>query len=290
MSIISEAYEEQTHLNPDYPVRCDYAVKSFSFPPHYHRGIEILFVTDGHMPVEVNGQTYTLGKGDLMFIGSHHIHSYSQNKDKSATSYYMLILDWQYLKDLSGNSTHYDFLSPVLLKTSLIHTLADAKLMAQVDSVLRTVNQEHNHGGSGSELMVLSGLYRLLSLGARYLEHHQEDSPDRKQLQKSYDIMQRINGLIFNNYTRVITLEEAALSAGYSPYHFTRVFKSITGTTFKAYLTDFRLRMVKDALRSTDLPITDLALSHGFNSLKTFNRNFLSATGMTPTDYRKSNF
>lgn len=77
--------------------------------------------------------------------------------------------------------------------------------------------------------------------------------------------------------------------SGYSHYHFfSRLFKKYIGTTFKEYLINFRVNMVKEDLYDESMSITDAAFKNGFASIKTFNRCFKDLTGKTPREYKKA--
>ncbi len=79
----------------------------------------------------------------------------------------------------------------------------------------------------------------------------------------------------------------AALSdrAGMSPYHFHRVFKSITGVTPKAYAEGHRIRKVRQALASGGT-VTEAIYDAGFNSGGRFYAKSAQVLGMTPTRFR----
>jgi AraC family transcriptional regulator of adaptative response/methylated-DNA-[protein]-cysteine methyltransferase len=82
------------------------------------------------------------------------------------------------------------------------------------------------------------------------------------------------------------TLAELAARAGLSPYHFHRVFKSITGVTPKAYADAHRTRRVRDELKDRSKRVTDAIYDAGFNSGGRFYASSSDLLGMTPTNYR----
>lgn len=73
--------------------------------------------------------------------------------------------------------------------------------------------------------------------------------------------------------------------AGMSPYHFHRVFKSITGVTPKAYAEGHRTRKVREALTSGGT-VTEAIYDAGFNSGGRFYAKSAQVLGMTPTRFR----
>jgi AraC family transcriptional regulator len=96
---------------------------------------------------------------------------------------------------------------------------------------------------------------------------------------------QRIN--LVTNHIRSCLLEDLSLKAladvaGFSPFHFHRIFKSITGETVNALTTRLRLERAVMLLKTTpDLSITEAALECGFNSVSTFSRAFKKQYGRT---------
>ena len=80
-------------------------------------------------------------------------------------------------------------------------------------------------------------------------------------------------------------LEELAISAGMSPYHFHRVFKAITGVTPKAYAVAHRQQRMRDALKG-DKSVTEAIYEAGFNSSGRFYAGAEQALGMTPREFR----
>jgi len=81
------------------------------------------------------------------------------------------------------------------------------------------------------------------------------------------------------------TLDALARSVGLSPYHFHRVFKTVTGLTPKSYATAQRQRRVRDNLKRSS-SVTEAIHEAGFNSSGRFYANADEVLGMTPTVFR----
>ncbi|KIG12995.1 Transcriptional regulator, AraC family protein [Enhygromyxa salina] len=84
-----------------------------------------------------------------------------------------------------------------------------------------------------------------------------------------------------------VTLDELAEVAGLSKYHFLRQFSQVVGMTPGAYLRTLRLCHAARKLRTTELPILEVALSVGFADHPSFSRAFARHMGMTPSEYQK---
>ena len=74
--------------------------------------------------------------------------------------------------------------------------------------------------------------------------------------------------------------------SGVSQAHFARSFKDAFGVPPHRYLLTRRIARAKAMLRDTDMPIIEIALDTGWNSLGTFGRVFKDVTGESPTELR----
>ncbi len=80
--------------------------------------------------------------------------------------------------------------------------------------------------------------------------------------------------------------EELAELAHFSPFHFHRIFRGMTGESLQAHLRRLRLERAASKLRQTTDSILRIALDSGFESHAAFSRAFKSQLGHTPSDWR----
>lgn len=82
--------------------------------------------------------------------------------------------------------------------------------------------------------------------------------------------------------------ETAAVArhAGFSHWHFQRVFKALTNETLKRYIRGRRLANALEALHERRAPILEISLASGFESQAAFTRAFKQVFNMTPAKYR----
>ncbi|MBQ2732742.1 MAG: AraC family transcriptional regulator [Clostridia bacterium] len=85
-------------------------------------------------------------------------------------------------------------------------------------------------------------------------------------------------------------LDNVSLSrvAGYSEYHFLRIFKSVVGITPADYIRKRRISEIVRVMCVSDRPISDIAFEYGFNSKENFTRAFAGEHGILPTDFRNA--
>ena len=85
-----------------------------------------------------------------------------------------------------------------------------------------------------------------------------------------------------------LTLKDIAAASYLSPFHFSRLFKKLTGMTPLAYLAAQRVARARLLLAQSDLPITQIAVQAGYGSASHFTKAFRHATGVTPREFRAS--
>ena len=101
---------------------------------------------------------------------------------------------------------------------------------------------------------------------------------------------QRVNRVI--DHVRAHLAEELSLAtlarvAAFSPFHFHRVFRAVTGETLFGFIQRQRIEKAAGALRQhPGLSVLAVALDHGFSSAATFARAFRARFGMTATQWQ----
>ncbi|VUD46067.1 Bifunctional transcriptional activator/DNA repair enzyme Ada [Thalassocella blandensis] len=81
-------------------------------------------------------------------------------------------------------------------------------------------------------------------------------------------------------------LADLAAAVGLSPFHFHRIFKSVTGLTPKAYGSAFRAQRLREELNTPSLSITEAIYGAGFNSNSRFYESSERLLGMRASEYR----
>ncbi|WP_257574634.1 AraC family transcriptional regulator [Hydrobacter penzbergensis] len=93
---------------------------------------------------------------------------------------------------------------------------------------------------------------------------------------------------ILSHLSADLRLKKLAAIANYSPFHFQKVFKQVTGETPKQYIIRMRLENSAHFIVNQDYKtVTEIALSSGFASPSTFARAFKSYFGICAEELRK---
>jgi AraC family transcriptional regulator len=96
----------------------------------------------------------------------------------------------------------------------------------------------------------------------------------------------RAMALIAADPARTLTLEALADAAAFSPFHFHRIYREITGETPAETQARERLSRAAVLLVREGLPVATVARRCGFGSAAAFTRAFRAAYGIPPAAYR----
>ena len=111
------------------------------------------------------------------------------------------------------------------------------------------------------------------------------DSEDERAIRHK---MQGAIDFIHNNFSRAISMSDAADAIFFSYSHFSRLFRQYTGMTFPQYLLKTRMEKAKEYLSDPYIKIAQVAQKVGYgDNSQHFSRDFHKVLNMTPSEYQK---
>lgn len=99
----------------------------------------------------------------------------------------------------------------------------------------------------------------------------------------------RVIDEMHTNLGQELTIDDMARTAMFSKFHFTRVFRDVTGTSPGRYLSALRLQEAKRLLLQTNFSVADISSQVGYSSVGTFSSRFKSCVGVSPSMFRELN-
>jgi AraC family transcriptional regulator len=109
-----------------------------------------------------------------------------------------------------------------------------------------------------------------------------------KKLGEYHARLNRALDFICENIDQELSLQTIAKIAGFSPFHFHRIFTAMVDETINAYVR--RIRLEKAAMMLVHNPfrsITEIALNCGFSSSSNFARSFKERFGVSASRWRE---
>ncbi|MCR9141619.1 MAG: helix-turn-helix domain-containing protein [bacterium] len=100
-------------------------------------------------------------------------------------------------------------------------------------------------------------------------------------------LLQKTIARIQTDFRSEISRESLAQELDWNPDNLGRFFKMYTGERVGDFINRLRVECAAELLRDTEDRVTEIAFAVGFDSLKTFNRNFARILHTTPSEFRK---
>lgn len=263
------------HLNREYE----------NYPIHWHTAMEIIMPLANSYEVVINKASYSLETGDILIIPPGELHELYAPPTGSRI---ILQFDFSIISNLKGFSGIF----PILLQPRLLTVGNSPDIHDTLKYLLLSIKDEYLQNDNLSEASIYSKIIQMFILTARKYMNAGNLFPDVK-ISKQKEYIEKFN-LIFHyidiNLTEDITLDKIADIAGFSKFHFSRLFKQFTNMSFYDYLNQKRVKTAESLLLNPNLTIIDVAMQSGFSSISTFNRVFKMVKECTPTEFKSLYF
>ncbi len=237
---------------------------NLDFPSHLHDFFEIGYLEKGTVTLTVEEKNYYLNSGNFFVIFPNQIHSYGNSENLLVK---MLIFHPIFLAEYNN------IFNSKIPECAMLENDDDATKILRLIFELKIDKNDSN---------ILKGL--LLSLFGLLLKEM-----TFKNVEK-YNISTIKSILLFCNehFTEPIKVSDVADNLHISRYYIAHIFRERLNTTFSEHITNKRLNYAATLLTSQNLSVLDVAYRSGFDSIRTFNRNFLKLYNVTPREYKKT--
>jgi len=252
---------------------------------HSHSFYEIVYIDKGFSMHSCNEETTILTSGDLFTIRPGEVHSYISAHH---TFLYNCLFYKGALEGFSGEISKLPDINRVLgerqSKWEKLHL--DFTERREVLIFLEKMKWEQVNRCIGWQLNMKSLLTSFLVLYSRLINNHYNG---KNMNNKTYlPTVHKVLQFMEENYQRNFLMKEMADYVNLSPDYVTRQFKNAVGLSPAEYLLNFRIAKAMEKLKTTDIPISDIAVSSGFGDASNFSRQFKQVIGITPTVFRRN--
>lgn len=224
----------------------------------------------------ISGEGYYTTKGI-----SHHLHagdSFLVYPNTEVTYYADEKNPWEYAwVGFTGSDAAMILQATDFSKSSpVINETPDGSLIQK-----RILEIYDNRGNEYTHAVEMTGgLYTLLAI-------YMQNATKKTDANTAQSYVQKAIEFITSNYSYPITIEDIASYVGLSRSHLFRSFETVLGQSPKEYLTDFRMKQACYLLENTNLSITAIANSLGFDNSLYFSKIFHKELGTSPKVWRK---
>lgn len=154
----------------------------------------------------------------------------------------------------------------------------------EVEKIFELLFQEYYKDSLTRKLSFKIQVLRLFEMMINdWYEHTRSDHLNAE----ASDSLQRSIRFIQEHFAEPLTVPELAGLAGYSVYHYTRIFKEYTHWTPIQFLNRCRITYAKTLLAEENLSTEETLYRCGFNNYSYFFRIFKEQCDLTPSQYKR---
>lgn len=259
---------------------------------HTHDFIEIAFVQSG-CGWHVLGEAITrCESGSIYIIDFDEAHMFMAENDSVLIVYNLIFCPGFFgvfpFEDQNFSNIVHNFLLRTFRYSDLTHSIS-AKFTSEevtvITSLFDRMIAEYLTHKPGFEELIRSWTVELLVYIFRKLCAEEKLSTPLPQLKE--EAFQCVFDYIQQHYAEAISLEKLATLIFVSPKYFTRLFKTYAGCTVSEYTQKIRIGHACEMLKTSSLPITEIAERTGYHDVKYFHTVFFRLMGVTPAEYRR---
>ena len=257
---------------------------------HKHHFFQMVYVLEGTGKHIINENAYEIATGSLFLLTPDDEHSF-----KPEGTFKCCLIDFtrnffdknsqkEYEIDLSSafHRMEYIFHHHDTLQGELIQK--EDQHLAQL--LIHQLIKENKETQSFNYIIIQNVLFLLLNLIVRTIQQHQIlQSKIKDADSKIFEILSYIQHHIYDhNYLSIEHLaQKFTLSKGY----ISRYFKEKYGNTIKGFIIQYKLELVINRLKYSDLTISEIAHELQFTDDSHLNKAFKNKYGKTAKQYKK---
>ncbi len=235
-------------------------------------------------------QEYDFDEGLMTFVGPNQVMSLGNNPNlkKKPTGWLLLIHpDFLWNTALAKHIKHYDFFGYAINEALFLSEKEEQLII----NILKNIEKEYQSNlDKFSQKIIISQLELLFSYAERFYErqfitrkvnNHQILEKLEKALNEAFHQEQLMN-------IGLPSVQWVANSLNLSPNYLTSVLKQVTGQNTQQHIHEKLIENAKEQLSSTNLSVSEIAYSLGFERPASFTKLFKNKTEMSPLEFRKT--
>lgn len=241
--------------------------------PHFHRCIEIIYMTEGAIDCVVNGTKFRAMPDEIIFVHKCCVHELIPAPDYKN---HVLIVGPRYSDDVES----------IFQKRTLPAHLADKEFnrtLRPYFELLGAATDENEVSKDANTELVIKGYIDVIV--GNLLRHYERVPTDAMP---NLGTVVAVLNYIDDHFTESITLDSISSAFGYNKYYFSRLFNRYIGENLNNYINMIRVRNLVTQAKKADNPgLAALVFENGFDSMTTFYRSFSRYYDRPPTEIFK---
>ena len=232
----------------------------------------IHYVTKGYGTFKFNGKVYNLKQGDIFILL------------KGMQVEYVASIDdpWEYYWIGFSGSNANEYLNRTSITNSCVANCEENSKIPKIILNMCEISKTYNPSRS-DDILLLKELYSLL-----YALIEEFPKPFEYKDKELHTYIQDALNFINSNYMHSITVQEIADYVNLSRSYLYKMFIKNLGISPQRYLINLRMYKATLLLKSTKLPIGEVANSVGYSDSLLFSKTFSKHFSMSPLNYRNN--
>lgn len=276
--------------------RQDFAVRVFVdnnsgdwlMPAEWHTSLEIFMCTDGTGKYYINDKVYDFEKGDIFVIGNNELHKSEILDEKGFKAFIVMFAPDGFLPNryIQGK----DLLNVFYGRTDkFCHKYRPTVEKQTSYEAISQIMLKEYEGKCENYMMSVSSLvtWLLIELNRAYNVNEDDNiSYTLNDRLKHKKMISEVLNYVEENYKEDINLKELADSLYVNQAYLSREFKKSTGYSMMKFITNKRIREARELLRNSELSVSEVATTVGYNNITHFHTMFKKEIGISPKEFR----
>lgn len=229
----------------------------------------LIYCTDGKGIIEVEDQTYYMGKADAFCIPRNRKHKYYADKSEPWS------ILWVHFK---GENTEY---FPIE-ECKIVHINSrhsDNRMTVLFNLLFRVLERNYTLGN----FIYISQVLSLILSEVYFREKVDESTSQNRHVTMVIRFM-------YQNLAKGLTLEDISEEVQLSKSYLNSIFKQQTGHSPVEFFIHLKMQEACKLLKSTDMYIYEVSSQLGYEDQYYFSRIFKKVVGMSPKEYKNGDY
>lgn len=242
---------------------------------------------------QINDTNYKVSENDIVIVPPNSLHFATQEAGKPF-DFIAIVFSLDFISQTHDEVIYQKYITPFLnhyisFPACIFKTSNDGMHENNIYNILYKIKLLYQKKTLYYELDIKTCIYQLWHELLTYAKDSSEVT--EKSVMKSSvktNQIKEILSYLKTHYNDTLSLHDIAEYFHLSEGHLCRMFKDVTGKTLTDYLNYYRITMSTSLLLKTDMSITQIAISVGFNNVSYFNKMFKKYMNKTPGEFRRT--
>jgi len=239
---------------------------------HNHTDNLVIFCFDGKGQFSTPTCQGTINKGDVLFLPKGIEHQYKSSDNDPWSIYWVHIeghLFEQFMDFIGVNSANL-----------ILNISNQTAFIDEFEQLLTTRNQSYQLSSFILASNIIKKMFALFTV----------NSPSKlEQLKQDFNLS-KVTSFMEENISQKINLQQIADSLELSKFYFAKQFLQHTGVSPIRYFLELKIKHACKLLDESNISVKDVALQIGYDDPYYFSRLFKKIMGLSPTQYRQSQY